>query len=272
VPEKKGRRSEALLQADDLERWRFIVEAAPIAIMLVDDRGQIAFANAQAHRMFGYAAAELLGTSVDTLVPDRFGGAHPALRDDYLHAPASWPLGAGRDLFGLHKDGREIPIEIGLNPITTTLGDFVLASIIDITERRQAEDLRLANAGLARYTADLEELNARLIVRDQELRRYRLLADVTQDIILFIDRSDLSIFDANAAALKAYGYERSELIGKPLQIRKPDDVPIDPEIIRRTDNLSGAVFEMVHQRSDGTLDGLADAGDGRRHGDAGDSW
>jgi PAS domain S-box-containing protein len=86
----------------------------------------------------------------------------------------------------------------------------------------------------------------------QLLQRYRLLSDITRDIILFIDRNDLTIVDANAAALQAYRFERSQLIGKPFQSLKPDDIPLDPALIARTDE-AGAVFEMIHRRSDGTL-------------------
>jgi PAS domain S-box-containing protein len=226
-------------QPNDGDYWRLVVEATPLAIVVVDDRGEISLANAQAQRMFGYTAAELRGKPVDMLVPERYRKVHPAHRGSYLDAPTTRSMGAGRDLFGLCKDGREVPIEIGLNPITTPEGTFVLTSIVDITGRKHAEALRLADTELR--------------VRDEELQRYRLLADVTQDIILFLDGDDLTIFEANAAALAAYGYERSQLIGKPLQMLKPVDVVVDPTIVERTDNMTGGVFEMMHRRSDGTL-------------------
>lgn len=148
--------------ADDREHLRLVIEATPIAIIVVDSDGNIALANTQAQLMFGYEAEALLGMSVDVLVPERFRADHPGLRSGYLRAPATRPMGFGRDLFGLRKDGREVPIEIGLNPITTPQGSFVLASIIDITERKHAEELRLANAGMAKHTAELEALNDEL--------------------------------------------------------------------------------------------------------------
>jgi two-component system sensor histidine kinase/response regulator len=109
-----------------------------------------------------------------------------------------------------------------------------------------------ANAAMQQYSAALEALNAKIEQREHQLLLYRLLADVTQDFILFIDRSDMTIIEANAAALKAHGYERSELIGKPMQILRADDAPIDPPILAAIDTVTGAVFERVHRRADGS--------------------
>jgi PAS domain S-box-containing protein len=117
------------------------------------------------------------------------------------------------------------------------------------TERDRTTE---ANAAIQQYSAALEELNAKLEQREHQLLRYRLLADVTQDIILFIDRNDMTIIEANAAALKAHGYQRSELIGQPMQILRADDVPIEPAIMAGIDTLTGAIFERVHRRADGT--------------------
>src|SRR5690606_14277594 len=76
----------------------------------------------------------------EMLVPERFRAAHPARREGYFDAPAARAMGAGRDLFGVCRDGREVPIEIGLNPLVAEGEPMVLASIIDITERRRAEE------------------------------------------------------------------------------------------------------------------------------------
>jgi two-component system sensor histidine kinase/response regulator len=109
-----------------------------------------------------------------------------------------------------------------------------------------------ANAAMQQYNSALEVLNAKLEEREHQLLRYRMLADVTQDFILFIDRSDMTIIEANAAALKAHGYERSELIGKPMQIIRADDAPIAPAVLAAIDTVTGAVFERVHRRADGS--------------------
>ena len=124
-----------------------IVEGSPYASVLVNERGSIILVNAQAEKLFGYSRAELLGQSIEMLVPERFRPGHPALRDSFNHAPVARPMGAGRDLYGRCKDGSEVPIEIGLNSIKTDAGSFTLAAITNIAERKRAEELRLHHAG-----------------------------------------------------------------------------------------------------------------------------
>jgi PAS domain S-box-containing protein len=128
---------------EDREHLRLVVDAAPVAIVVAAEDGSITLINEQGERLFGYERDELLGRSIETLVPERFRRAHPILRAGYHTAPATRPMGAGRDLYGLRRDHTEVPIEIGLNFITTRNGTFVLASIIDITERKHAEEMRL---------------------------------------------------------------------------------------------------------------------------------
>jgi len=139
----------ALRQSE--ERFRIVVEAAPNAMIMVSDDGRIAMVNGQVERLFGYAREELLGQVVEVLVPERFRDAHPRLRQGFFHSPRARTMGAAQGLFGLRKDGSEVPIELGLNPITTTEGRFILASLIDITERKKAEER------LRQFNAELEE-------------------------------------------------------------------------------------------------------------------
>ena len=97
--------------------------------------------NAQAERVFGYAREEMLGQSIEMLVPRALSGATiPDLRSSFFHDPESRPMGAGRDLYGLKKDGSEFPIEIGLNPIETEEGPMVLSAIVDISSRKRLEE------------------------------------------------------------------------------------------------------------------------------------
>jgi PAS domain S-box-containing protein len=144
------------------EHLRLVMEAAPNAMIAVDDDGHISLMNAQAERLFGYVRAELLGQSVERLVPARLREGHTALRASFLAHPTTRAMGAGRELFGVRKDGSEFPIEIGLNPLSTPRGKFVLAAIIDITERKRAEELRLINAGIHQQNAQLEAANKEL--------------------------------------------------------------------------------------------------------------
>jgi PAS domain S-box-containing protein len=121
-------------------RFQQVVESAPNAMVMIRANGLIEMVNTQAELVFGYSRKELLGQPVEMLVPVRFRKHHPALRGSFFGEPKSRPMGAGRDLFGLKKDGSEFPIEIGLNPIETEEGIMVLSAIVDISDRKQKAD------------------------------------------------------------------------------------------------------------------------------------
>jgi two-component system sensor kinase FixL len=121
------------------EQFRLVVEAAPSAMIMVNAEGRIGLVNTQVEAVFRYAREELIGHPIEMLVPERFRSHHVGDRQSYFGAAQARPMGAGRELFGLRKDGTEVPVEIGLNPIHTSEKLFVLASIIDISERKQAE-------------------------------------------------------------------------------------------------------------------------------------
>jgi len=143
------------------ELFRATVESAPTAMVVTDADGRIVLVNSQTERLFGYARGELLGQTVEVLIPHRFRARHPALRRSFVAAPAARSLGAGRDLFALRKDGSEFPVEIGLNPVEIDRRLHVLSAIVDITVRKQAEnELRLLNDTLedrvAQRTGELQ--------------------------------------------------------------------------------------------------------------------
>lgn len=137
-------------------RFRVAVESSPNGMALVDAQGRIVLVNRAVERMFGYRREELLGKAVEMLVPERFRDRHPGDRTGFFAAPRERVMGAGRDLFGLRKDGSEIPVEIGLNPIETDEGSFVLSSIVDISARKQAEAERAALEAQLRQSQKLE--------------------------------------------------------------------------------------------------------------------
>lgn len=140
------------------ERFRQVVEAAPNAMLMVSRHGQITLLNRQTEILFGYSRDELLNQMIEVLIPLRFRSSHPAHRNSFLKTPSIRAMGAGRDLFGLRKDGTEVPIEIGLNPIETEEGISTLASIIDITERKRSEDTIKRNNEILRKTCrELDE-------------------------------------------------------------------------------------------------------------------
>jgi PAS domain S-box-containing protein len=121
------------------ERFRLVVEASPSAIIVTNAAGQMELVNRQVEKLFGYSRDELLGQQVEMLIPDRFRTKHPQLRKNFIGTPSTRAMGAGRDLFARTKSGKDIPIEIGLNPVRTEEGMLVLSSIIDISERKAAE-------------------------------------------------------------------------------------------------------------------------------------
>jgi len=139
-----------------------IIEGSPYAKVVVNQQGRITLINAQTELLFGYTRDELLGQSIELLVPERFRSHHPRLRETFNKDPVARPMGAGRDLYGRRKDGSEVPIEIGINPIATDAGSFTLATVTDITERKRAEELRLLHAGVQQHATELEGLNAQL--------------------------------------------------------------------------------------------------------------
>ena len=122
------------------ERLRLVVESAPNAILAVNREGLIEMVNSQAEKFFGYDRAELIGLSVDALVPEQSRGIHLSQRLSYLKEIETRPMGIGRDLYAVRKDGTEFPVEIGLTPITTAEGLLVIATVVDITQRKQAEE------------------------------------------------------------------------------------------------------------------------------------
>src|ERR1017187_9843068 len=119
------------------EKFRGIVEAAPDAIVLANWEGRIVMTNPQAERMFGYAQQELIGQSVEILVPDRFRREHINHRSAYSKRPVARAMGKGLELTAVRKDGSELPVEVSLTPVETANGTVVASIIRDITERNQ---------------------------------------------------------------------------------------------------------------------------------------
>ena len=189
------------------DRFRLAVDASPAAMIMVDASGIIEFANTETVRMFGYAIHELIGRSIDRLVPSRMRAAHAGLRQGFIAHPSKRPMGAGRNLHATRKDGAEFPVEIGLTPINSAGGTMVLATIVDITARRRAE------LDLARHAADLELANERLTQfayvashdLQEPLRKIAAYAGLIEEAVRKSDTEALSRATAvvSASALRA---------------------------------------------------------------------
>src|SRR5256714_992672 len=125
---------------EDRSVIQLVLEAAPNAMVVVDLDGRIVLHNTKLEDLTGYTAAELADKHVEILVPHSVGDGHRSLREGYVQDPQMRAMGAGRELFARRKDGTEVPVEIGLNPIQTPHGLVVLANVVDISARLAAEE------------------------------------------------------------------------------------------------------------------------------------
>ena len=155
------------LQAE--RRFRELLEAAPDAILEVDEEGRIVLLNVVAEKMFGYTREELLQQPVEVLVPDAVRHRHSSHRGNYWSNPVTRPMGSGLDLHARCKDGSTIPVEISLSPVKYEGGFRVTAIIRDVSERsRIAGELRRVQD---QHTRDLAAANAELELRNREVER-----------------------------------------------------------------------------------------------------
>lgn len=125
---------------ENKSKSRAILEAAPDAMIIINNQGEIILSNAQIENIFGYKEEEILGQKIEILIPARYKKVHPKHRDNYFHDPHVRPMGMGLQLYGLHKKGHEFPVEISLSPLVTEQGTLGLAAIRDITERKRFEE------------------------------------------------------------------------------------------------------------------------------------
>jgi protein-histidine pros-kinase len=195
--------------------FRGLLEAAPDAMVIVDQAGTIVLVNAQVENRFGYERDELIGKSVELLVPERFAGMHSGFRSGYVVEPRTRPMGLAGDLYAKRKDGSEFPVEISLAPLETEEGLLVSAAVRDISERRQMQaeadrvkdeffatvshELRTPLTSMLGYSelmADLEQLSPQgqrflqVITRSAE-RELRLVDDLLT--LVAIEESGLTI-------------------------------------------------------------------------------
>jgi PAS domain S-box-containing protein len=212
----KRRRAEA--------RFRQVIETAPTGMLLVGGDGAIAMVNAQVEKLFGHGRDELVGRPVELLLPDWAKGTR--LIDGVVGeaAPACRPTGFGQDQAGRRKDGSDFPVEVGVSPLRTSRGLFVLASVIDLTDRRRAE--QEVRAG----QRELRALTGRLL-EAQELERRRIARELHDDV-----NQELALLAIEA-----------ELMARPAAGAPPAGAAGARELAARLKQLSSAVHDLSHQ-------------------------
>ena len=191
----------AAISTAPADLFHALLESAPDAIVIVDRIGTMRLVNEQAEVMFGYPREEMAGHDVEMLVPVRFRGNHSLYRDEYAVNGRARPMGAGLQLYGLRRDGREFPVEISLSPLATAEGLLMTAVIRDVSEHRAVEQ------------------------RVQELAR---IVESSQDAIL-TQTLDGTITFWNAAAARMYGYSAAEVLGRPVSVLAPPDKAAEVE-------------------------------------------
>jgi PAS domain S-box-containing protein len=216
-------------------RLNRVIEAAPVGMLSIDRTGAITMANSQMQTLFGYSREELLGHPVELLIPERWQSRHVHQRNAFFLSPESRFMGAGRDLFGRRKDGTEFPVEVGLSPIQTESGFSILASVIDVTARKQAETqlstaksaAEAANRAKSEFLANMSHeirtpLNAivgmtRLALETEltsEQRELLTVVDDSSDVLMSLinDILDFSKIEAGKMDLNPHGFSLRERV------------------------------------------------------------
>lgn len=171
--------------------FRNLLDSAPDAVVIVNERGYIELANRQVEVLFGYRKVDLVGRSVEVLMPERFAQAHINKRNGYFKSPVTRSMGRNLDLRAVKQNGQEFPVEISLSPLETKEGLLVSAAIRDISERREAD------------------------------AKFRDLLDSAPDAMVIVGDGGAIVL-ANKQTESVFGYSQEELIGQPIEILMPE--------------------------------------------------
>jgi PAS domain S-box-containing protein len=230
------------------EKFRLVVDAAPNGILMVDVHGRIALVNGQVCAMFGYTQQELIEQPVEMLLPDRFRHKHQVYRGSFIQAPESRTMGAGRELFAKRKDGSEFPIEIGLTPVEVHDGRFIVSTLIDITERKRAEEeLRLKNVQLSRLNDELT--NFAYSVSHDLKAPLTAIEGLTRVGLEDLDANEVAEAKSNFKRIGAEAQKLKRLIEDVLALAR-SDTDQEERIPTRGSRLVGEVIESFRPLSE----------------------
>ncbi len=209
------------------KKFKDLLESAPDATVIVDNRGVIQLINSQAERLFGYTRNEMINQSVEILIPDHFKKIHESHRNSYFQEPKVRGMGVGLELFGKMKSGKQFPVEISLSPLETEEGILVSAAIRDITDRKSVETK----------------------LRESE-QRFRTLVDNAM-ISIVTAEEDGTILSFNKASCDIFGYSSEFIIGKNVRmlvsLQEAEELKISKELVEnyyeiRCKRMNGEIF------------------------------
>ncbi len=216
---------EELLRQRAERKFRSLLESAPDSIVVINSEGRIVLVNQQAKRLFGYSRDELLGQSLDKIIPVPFRRSHKRYVNKYFGAPYIRTMSTTTELFALHKDGYQIPVEISLSPFETEDGLLVSSVIRDITARKEAE---------------------------RELRRAATVFENTNEGIAITD-GNFKLVAVNRAFTNITGYTAADVLGKPISLlRQPElSLHLEDEIRAALASQGQWKGEIRNRRKDG---------------------
>ena len=209
-----------------------LLDALPDGLVIAGNDGRIVYANRRLEELSGYAAAELVGQPIELLVPERMRGPHEKHRNRFLGSPTVRPMGAGLNIRLRRKDGSDLSADISLSPLATAAGRVVLATIRDVTDRREAEE--------------------RLRTSEE---RFRLLVEWVQDYAIVMLEPDGRLASWNLGAQRITGYDAEEVIGRNIAVLYPPDAVDEgrPEQqLARARQTGSALDEGWRLRKDGS--------------------
>jgi PAS domain S-box-containing protein len=215
----------------DSEKFFFqhFLEYAPVAVIAIDGNSIIRFVNLHTEELSGHPREDLVGKNFEALIPERFRTTHDKKKSSYLKQPQKREMGVGIEIFCLHRDGREIPVEIGLNPVEIEGNSYILITISNITVRKKVE--HLAN-----------ETN----------QKYRNLFESSMDAILIVDDNQQYV-DVNSAACELLGYTKEELLTKKIGDIVATDTEVKDQLWDEMIENQNSANSIYLKRQDGTI-------------------